>query len=45
MQRDIALAGFVLTPDEWDDLDELARSQLLEVALDDAYESYLLLYA
>jgi hypothetical protein len=33
MRRDIALAGFVLTPAEWDAMDELARNQLLSVAL------------
>ncbi len=33
MSRDIALAGFVLTGDEWDGLDESSRAQLLIVAL------------
>jgi hypothetical protein len=33
MRRDIALAGFVMTADEWDSMDALARSQLLAVAL------------
>ena len=33
MRRDIALAGFVLTSAEWDAMDELARNQLLAVAL------------
>jgi hypothetical protein len=49
MRRDIALAGFVLTSAEWDDMDELARNQILEasveVALDDVYESYQLFYS
>jgi hypothetical protein len=40
MRRDIALAGFVVTADEWDAMDGLARSQLLAVALrrDGAWE-------
>jgi hypothetical protein len=33
MRRDIALAGFVMTGDEWDGLDESQRAQLLMVAL------------
>ncbi len=33
MRRDIALAGFVLTGDEWERLDDWSRSQLLLVAL------------
>jgi hypothetical protein len=33
MRTEIALAGFVLTPDEWDALDDWARAQLLAVAL------------
>lgn len=33
MGRDIALAGFVMTGDEWDSLDEVARAQLLAIAL------------
>ena len=40
MRRDIALAGFVVTADEWEKMDGLARSQLLAVALrrDGAWE-------
>lgn len=40
MRRDIAMAGFVMTADEWDAMDGLARSQLLAVALrrDGAWE-------
>ena len=40
MRRDIALAGFVMTAEEWDAMDGLARSQLLAVALrrDGAWE-------
>lgn len=33
MKGDIALAGFVLTAEEWAELDPDARSQLLAVAL------------
>ena len=33
MQREFALAGFVISGDEWDSLDETARAQLLAVAL------------
>ena len=33
MKGDIALAGFVLTAEEWAQLDPDARSQLLAVAL------------
>jgi hypothetical protein len=29
MRRNVALAGFVMTPDEWEQLDELGRAQLL----------------
>jgi hypothetical protein len=46
MRRDIALAGFVLTSDEWDAMDELVRRQLLSIAAEpDDYESYQLFYA
>jgi hypothetical protein len=33
MRSDIALAGFVLTPAEWDSMDVVARVTLLAVAL------------
>lgn len=33
MRRDYALAGFVMTADEWDSLDDLARAQLLAASL------------
>jgi len=33
MRREFALAGFVMTGDEWDSLDETARAQILAVAL------------
>jgi hypothetical protein len=29
MRRNLAFAGFVLTEEEWDGLDELARAQLI----------------
>jgi len=33
MQGDIALAGFVLTKEEWQALDAVSRAQLVSVAL------------
>jgi len=42
MRRDIAVAGFVLTSDEWDALDPRARAQLEELVArrDDAVVEY-----
>jgi hypothetical protein len=34
MKGDIALAGFLLTADEWDALDALTRAQMLAAALE-----------
>lgn len=33
MRAGIALAGFMLTAEEWESMDEVARAQLLAVAL------------
>jgi len=33
MQGDIALAGFVLTADEWNQLDAVSRAQLVYAAM------------
>ncbi|MEO7092563.1 MAG: hypothetical protein ABI175_04880 [Polyangiales bacterium] len=33
MQGDIALAGFVLTKEEWQALDAVSRAQLVQVAM------------
>ena len=33
MQGDIALAGFVLTADEWNELDAVSRAQLVHAAM------------
>ena len=40
MRRDIAVAGIVLTPDEWEALDEETRAQLRSdaVVIDAFYE-------
>jgi|GEM_PF-3144632 len=41
MRGDIVLSGFVLTADEWESLDPMARAQLLRAGLrhDDGWSS------